>query len=1480
MKKKILVLVSNPKGTTNLDLLPEIQKLKEALRRSQHQKRFTVEWEVAVRQTDLRRHILDVKPQIIHFCGHGTEQGLVLEDDMGTAKVVSNEFLVDLLRVFADRIECVLLNACDSENLADALAQHLNYVIGMNQEVRDDAAIAFAEGFYDTLGAGETYERAFEAGKNAVLGRASSRHAPSRKGEVIGEDGSPVKGQNQEHLIPVLKTNLNPTPIKPLWLSPAVEQDAVRQLLGAIESGFNTIRLFHADEPIVLKDQYIPVQVTLERRYQHTVETIGGYAESEAELKRIYALKGGGEEEIKRQQVDWQEARRQQSRIVVLADPGMGKSTLLRMEVGATVQQAYQALETDRPLKDMTLPLFIRLSTLADEIAAMSTEEAILKIIQERHSNLLKHHADAEVVVFLNGFLKEQLLSGKVLLLLDALDEVPDGKRKKLLEKLNEFAKAYPTCAIVGTSRIVGYGGRLIDGAKDTEIVPFNQKQTEEYIETWFRNAPLKDESVSARGLIQALRERPQIAGLAQNPLLLSLICSLYQQDHLTLPVRRCELYEQAVNCMLGRWGPDNKGHDANEGWTLAKKELLEELAYQFSCESKQLFSFGELRKKLEKYLKSGNAPTDLESVKAADLTKELCEQDGILQRWSAEDDRLPIEKRRYLFLHRTFQEYLTASYLSHIDEGEIEFEKLFWNYDWHETLTLLAGLMENPMALIEAIAAEKDDIFQTQLLLAGRCLAECSQISDPLIDKLLDRIYQFWLKYPEAEFIRSVVVAIGQTWTKLVQNLQAALNHEDSAVSRYAVEALGEIGTDYAVDALIAALNHKSQYIRWDTARALGEIGTDKAVDALIAALNDQDSTVRHSVTGALGKIGTDKAVDALIAALNHEDRGVGYWAAEALGKIGTDKAVDALIAALNHEDRGVRHSVTRALGKIGNDKAVDALIAALNHEDSTVRTNAAEALGKIGTDKAVDALIAALNHEDSTVRTNAAEALGKIGTDKAVDALIAALNHEDSTVRYRVAGALGKIGTDKAVDALIAALNDQDSTVRHRVAGALGKIGTDKAVDALIAALNDQYSAVRERAAEALGRIGTDKAVDALIAALNDQDSTVRHSVTGALGRIGTDKAINTLITALNHEDKYVGYMAAGALGKIGTDKAVDTLIAALNDQDSTVRYRVAEALGKIGNDKAVDALIAALNHEDRGVGYWAAEALGKIGTDKAVDALIAALNHEDSTVRTNAAEALGKIGNDKAVDALIAALNDQDSTVRYRVAGALGKIGTDKAVDALIAALNDNDGHNQVRYRAEEVLRKIGTDKAVDALIAALNDNDGHNQVRYRAEKVLRKIGTDKAVDALIAAFNDNDGPNYDIRGAAAALEQIGNDKAVDALITALNDQNSADRERAAKALGRIGTDKAVDALITALNHETSDVGDNAVAALEKIGRVDCLEKLLQSAAPDLIYRSDLFPLARRWAIRFSKDGLPFIPVYPEWVKAAKPIDRAED
>ncbi|MBW4559636.1 MAG: HEAT repeat domain-containing protein [Mojavia pulchra JT2-VF2] len=119
------------------------------------------------------------------------------------------------------------------------------------------------------------------------------------------------------------------------------------------------------------------------------------------------------------------------------------------------------------------------------------------------------------------------------------------------------------------------------------------------------------------------------------------------------------------------------------------------------------------------------------------------------------------------------------------------------------------------------------------------------------------------------------------------------------------------------------------------------------------------------------------------------------------------------------------------------------------------------------------------------------------------------------------------------------------------------------------------------------------------------------------------------------------------------------------------------------------------------------------------------------------------------------------------------------------------------------------------------------------------------------------------------SAFALGKIGNSQAVDALISALNHSNSDVRGYAAFALGKIGNSQAVDALISALNDLDSHVRSYAAQALGKIGNQEILAKVIQNPEID-IYEPDIFSLARMLAVRFSKQKLPFIPVYPETIK----------
>lgn len=167
--KTILFLASSPIDAVRLRLDEEIREIDESLRRANKRDQFTLEKKLAVRPDDLRRALLDTEPQIVHFSGHGSgEDGLALEDNKGKAKLVTTEALANLFEQCADHVECVLLNACYSEVQADAIVEHIDYVIGMNQAIGDEAAIKFSQGFYDALGAGKSVGKAYNFGRIAI----------------------------------------------------------------------------------------------------------------------------------------------------------------------------------------------------------------------------------------------------------------------------------------------------------------------------------------------------------------------------------------------------------------------------------------------------------------------------------------------------------------------------------------------------------------------------------------------------------------------------------------------------------------------------------------------------------------------------------------------------------------------------------------------------------------------------------------------------------------------------------------------------------------------------------------------------------------------------------------------------------------------------------------------------------------------------------------------------------------------------------------------------------------------------------------------------------------------------------------------------------------------------------------------------------------------------------------------------------------
>ncbi|UIE38585.1 HEAT repeat domain-containing protein [Leptodesmis sichuanensis] len=1167
-------------------------------------------------------------------------------------------------------------------------------------------------------------------------------------------------------------------------------EQAACKFLEEIESKCQFIKLFHPPQQIILQTQYIPMQVTL-----------WNYAKSATELKRPCVQQG--KEKKQQAKANWQEVKQQYQRLMVLADAGMGKSTLLQMEALTTAQQERQRLEANTlTVDDVIFPLFFRLSDLVKASEAGSTKliEVILQLLELDYEQTLPP---------IKALLEKKLKSGKCVLLLDALDEVPREKRTEFAERLNRFARNYP-CSIICTSRIVGYGGRFLDGATEVEIVPFSQRQIEQYVANWFTNAAnyLEDKSVSAKSLTEELQQKTQLVGLAQNPLLLSLICRQYQMKGLILPIRRVQVYEKALDYMLSGWSQNRKPLD--EGRIVAKRRLLQELAYRFSNDAQEIFTGDELYNQIEQYLRGDTCATVFQNISSDRLFTELTEEDGILQKLTKEDNR-------YLFLHRTFQEYLTATYLHQVMQDDLNrgialARELFWDFDRHETLSLLAGIMADPIPLLQAITAEKDDIFSTLLLLAGQCLAECRETAHPLIKTIVDRIYKLWRTYPSAPFIQSTLVELGQVHSLVIQSLQHALL--DDAVGRQAKDVLIKIGTPQAIEVLMVNI-HGSFLLVCALSEivelSLSENFTPQVVDSLINALSDSDYLTRREAAKALVRIGDPRALEPLTKCLYDPGgttllRGdVRHYAAKALAKINTPQAVQSLINALQSSDNEARSAAERALGEMDTPQALESLIAVLQDPSSPGRSNAASALGRIGDRRAVQPLINALYDSDSDVRSRAAIALGEIGDRRAVQPLIDALYDSDSDVRFWAAEALGEIGDPQAVQPLIDTLWSSDLHPRRHAAKALGKIGTSEAVQPLIDALYDSDSDVRWWAAKALGK----KAVEALAARLQDLGNCDISRTIEALGNI-----VNPLTYALEYSEIDVRF-AAEALDALVEPQVVEPLISALDNSENSVKWHAAEALGKIGAPQALEPLIAAaLQNSDIGLTWRAAEALVNKVIPQAVEIAIVGLGDSNTSVREHAAKTLNLIKTPQVTELLISALKETHDPCEWgwgggihipnfkdiaRIAETLGWIGTPQAIEALIVTLREGDKASRVI----EGLARVDTPQVVNTLINSLNDAD--ESVRYWSTKALGKIGTSKVIEPLIEVLYDSD----------------------------------------------------------------TSVRTSAIEALEQIGTSELLEKLLLSPGIDL-YASDIFPWARTLAVRYSKDKLPFIPVYPERVR----------
>ena len=114
--------------------------------------------------SEIRKQLLLHKPQIVHFSGHGSKTSeLIFKNEKGVEEAVPSDALSELFKILGKDIHLVFLNGCYSQEQAEAIAKHVDCVIGMPRSViSEDGAIQFAKSFYSTLGFGRSVQDAFD----------------------------------------------------------------------------------------------------------------------------------------------------------------------------------------------------------------------------------------------------------------------------------------------------------------------------------------------------------------------------------------------------------------------------------------------------------------------------------------------------------------------------------------------------------------------------------------------------------------------------------------------------------------------------------------------------------------------------------------------------------------------------------------------------------------------------------------------------------------------------------------------------------------------------------------------------------------------------------------------------------------------------------------------------------------------------------------------------------------------------------------------------------------------------------------------------------------------------------------------------------------------------------------------------------------------------------------------------------------------
>ncbi|KUN19849.1 hypothetical protein AQJ23_35980 [Streptomyces antibioticus] len=1003
----------------------------------------------------------------------------------------------------------------------------------------------------------------------------------------------------------------------------------------------------------------------------------------------------------------------QSKRLVVLGDPGAGKSTMLRWITTAYLLRLkadpdWSQLPDVDTLPDADwLPLLIRCRDLDTSRIAGSLEEMI------RH-HLCDTEFSSEEAAELTPLLLRRMRQGRVLLLIDGLDEISDTSlRARFCRKVEKIHLAFPEAPVIVTSRIVGYREmnlRITRGFEHVTVQDLTPQDKDDFARRWcVVTEPSARRESAAQELISDIHSTDRIERLTGNPMLLTTM-ALVKKKVGKLPSRRADLYREAVDVLL-HWRSDvEERMDPHEAIP-----QLQYLAYSMCASGSQQIRQDKVIETLERMRREFPAIRPVRQRSAVEFLRRLERQTGILVESghvSHDGELIPV----YEFRHLTFQEYLAG--LALVARRYPDRNRQMSLAEQIGALTAETSPIETSTDRVEAAIAENwreairltvmtcndddvDDVLRAiatplpgedpaatarpRAALACACLADEPNVSEEVAADIVTR---FVAELTEDDgtgngttvFDATLEEVGGSSWAAVLSRRIVTEWLRDPALyRRFAGPAAVVLGRAAPTEqeALrawtqnqVVLLEEPAPEVVVEAALALMDVAFARElvlVPDLIPKLMSTLSRGPCEATAGAWALGWINKASDDARWQPSPDELMGMTAAVTSGRL-PPPAVLFLLWCFSEGPPPRRDDMASA--------TMDAYISASGDVRRQIGNKYFALFPGI-----VEPVVVATRHDREEIRHMASLLLARLDGSLAVDSLLGVLTGEDGAAHDDVVQELGVIGDPRAVEPLLGVLTAPDGTTNHAVAEALGELGDPRAVQPLLDALPHTSGGVHAAVVRALGSLGDHRAVEPLLDILTTPGATTNYDVAVALGKLGDPRAVQPLLDALRHTRTPARSAVVMALGNLRDPRALKPLLDILPDDSGTPSETVVEALGRLGDRRAVAALLSVLrvaadaSPPDNDLLMHLVEALADIGDPRALQPLSELQTGHFSQLHFRALTARMQLGDKGARTALDEAMTHSAAMTRRDALWALASLESDHVDRVLLS--RDLDG-----------------------------------------------------------------------------------------------------------------------------------------------------------------------------------------------------------